>query len=49
MQMSPPPSSFGGFARNLLGSGFFFRHVIKNIRYSHVDKTIDDKRCCKFT
>ena len=25
MQMSPPPSSFGGFTRNLLGSGFFLR------------------------
>ena len=29
MQMSPPPSSFGGFARNLYGSGFFLEnHLI---------------------
>lgn len=28
MQMSPPPSSFGGFARNLLIPGFFLEKSV---------------------
>lgn len=29
MQMSPPPSSFGGFARNLLIPGFFLKNQLR--------------------